>query len=70
MFMLLPYLQKWTKFGKAAGYAPGPDGSQTTISDDVYLMLKSKHEVCKLTPLVVEGPLKLDNSWDFFNSGY
>jgi len=37
--------RKWTKFGNAAGFAPGPDGSQTTISDDVYLMLRSKNEL-------------------------
>lgn len=37
--------RKWTKFGDAAGLAPGPDSGSTTISDDVYLSLKSKKEV-------------------------
>lgn len=37
--------RKWSKFGIAEGLPPGPDASQTTITDDVYLVLRSKTEL-------------------------
>lgn len=37
--------RKWKKFGESLNLPPGPSAGQTTIGDDVYLVLKSKQEI-------------------------